>query len=126
MAGDFRADVRNHRQTLDQAAQSDRQLLKRYDAVRADIQLLQRGSKTSELVRAFEADTSSAKGESLLDLDFDPPSSANTERSVEKVEAALEKLRRIEHERIATLNDLREKVNYHYRRVDASVSYARA
>ncbi|ORZ02568.1 BRO1-like domain-domain-containing protein [Syncephalastrum racemosum] len=109
VASDFRADMRNHRQTLEQAAQSDNQLLRRYDAIHADIHLLQQGSKSSELARAFETNISPPKGESLLDLDFDPPSSDNTQRDIEKVEAALEKLRRIEQERIATLDDLREK-----------------
>lgn len=85
--------------------------------------MLKQGGKSTALEKAFsdgtslafKQDSSSNGGaQSLLDLDM-PTSNQGGQDSlkdkVNKVENALEKLRRIESERNETLQDLREKVD---------------
>lgn len=104
------------------AAQSDGDILQRYEGVKEDIAVLKQGGKSTALEKvfsdgtslAFKQDSSNNGAQSLLDLDM-PTSNQGGQESlkdkVNKVENELEKLRRIESERNETLQDLREKVD---------------
>lgn len=96
----------------------------RLDDIMSDINILKQGGKSSALDKAFAESASAISSqklgengvgttESLLDLDFaaSAESKSSMEAKVKRVEAALEKLRKIENERKETLNDLREKAS---------------
>ncbi|KAI7886741.1 BRO1-domain-containing protein [Lichtheimia hyalospora FSU 10163] len=120
ITSDFRRDIKNHRTTLQTAAQSDGDILQRYEGVKEDIAVLKQGGKSAALEKvfsdgtslAFDQDSKKSDAQSLLDLDM-PTSNQGGQDSlndkVNKVEHALDKLRRIESERNETLQDLREK-----------------
>ncbi|KAI9491620.1 BRO1-like domain-containing protein [Zychaea mexicana] len=122
IAGDFRRDIKNHRQTLEQANISDSEIVQRLDKVSKDIDILKKGSKSSDLERAFTETASAvldqgsqnADTQSLLDLDMTPDngsgnSNSNMKSKLNSVESALEKLRNIESERKETFQDLRQR-----------------
>ncbi|OAD75301.1 hypothetical protein PHYBLDRAFT_30590, partial [Phycomyces blakesleeanus NRRL 1555(-)] len=116
----FRQDLRNHRETLKAGSQSDAQLMRRYEVISKDIGILRKGGKSQDLVNAFtepiaslfESSPPSGGDKNLLDLDIDVGiGKKNMETKVKKIEDILEKLRKIEKERIETLNDLKEKAS---------------
>ena len=89
--------------------------MRRRDAVSRDVDILKKGSKNSDLERAFDESASAAFGssqnasESLLDLDMGGGGGGDMKAKVSKVESTLEKLRNIESERKETLHDLRQR-----------------
>ncbi|KAI9260669.1 BRO1-like domain-containing protein [Phascolomyces articulosus] len=120
MTSDFRQDLRNHRESLNHASQSDGQLLRYYDEIAPDIGILRQGGKSKAIETAFtEALTSlfndnNKDGKnnvnSLLDLEIDVGiSSKSTEIKIKRVEAALDKLEQMETDRRETFEDLKEK-----------------
>ncbi|KAI8384504.1 BRO1-like domain-containing protein [Radiomyces spectabilis] len=122
LTNEYRHDIRNHREALQGGAQSDDQLLRRYQAIQQDIAILRQGGQGRELERFFAENMTSLfqdNGQdgkekdknSLLDLDLDAGTEAKhaSEGKVQRVEAVLEKLRKIENDRKQTLQDLKEK-----------------
>ena len=135
IAGDFRRDIKNHRQTLEQADKSDNEIIQHFNKVSGDIDILKKGSKSVLLEKAFmesvstaldqqqkdsSQNTSTQQQESLLDLDMGSPSSSSDNANdggaggiktkLKTVETVLEKLRVIESERKETFQDLRQRV----------------
>ncbi|KAI7851752.1 BRO1-like domain-containing protein [Circinella umbellata] len=125
LAGDFRRDIKNHRQTLEQADKSDNEIIQRFHNVSKDIDILKKGSKSVHLEQSFMESISHAldqgpsqntkQEESLLDLDMGSPSSSSPlnkdgiKKKLKIVENILEKLYVIESERKETFQDLRQK-----------------
>ena len=138
IAGDFRRDIKNHRQTLEQADKSDNEIIQHFNKVSGDIDILKKGSKSVLLEKAFmesvstaldqqregsSQNTSTQQQESLLDLDMGSPSSSSDNANnggdgiktkLKTVETVLEKLRVIESERKETFQDLRQRVKNIY------------
>ncbi|KAI9493783.1 BRO1-like domain-containing protein [Zychaea mexicana] len=121
LTGDFRQDLRNHRESLSSASQSDTQLLRQYDEIAQDIGVLRQGGKSKPLETVFteslagllndKANGGNGSGvNSLLDLEIDVGiSSKSMEIKIKRVEAALDKLRQMENDRRETFEDLKEK-----------------
>ncbi|KAI8149328.1 BRO1-like domain-containing protein [Fennellomyces sp. T-0311] len=118
LTGDFRQDLRNHRDALSSASQSDGQLLRHYDEIAQDVGVLRQGGKSKALETAFTeslaglfSDKTNGKDASnLLDLEIDVGiSSKSMEIKVKRVEDTLDKLRQIENDRRETFEDLKEK-----------------
>ncbi|KAG2217069.1 hypothetical protein INT45_014134 [Circinella minor] len=130
IAGDFRRDIKNHRQTLEQADKSDNDIIQRFNKISGDIDILKKGSKSVHLEKAFMESISHAldqgpsqntkqqqEEESLLDLDMGSPSSSSSsslnqdgiKKKLKMVENILEKLYVIESERKETFQDLRQR-----------------
>lgn len=111
----FRQDLRNHRETLDQAAQSDGQLLRQLDTIHKDIATMRNPQALetlfAEALTSPQQTEKAASETTLLDLDIDVGmGNKSMDVKVSKVEAILEKLDKIEKDRNATLEDLKEKV----------------
>ncbi|KAI8874891.1 hypothetical protein K501DRAFT_289596, partial [Backusella circina FSU 941] len=97
---EFRHDIQNHRQTLDGAAQSDNQLLARYETAKRNIDILKQANGHG-LEAAYTEALSNPKT-SLLDLDISTEED-NTSDDLNK------KLKRIESDRDETFRDLKDK-----------------
>ena len=121
LTGDFRQDLRNHRESLNSASQSDGQLLHYYDEIAPDIGILRQGGKnkavetifTESLAGLFNDNRGNNMNDTnnLLDLEIDVGiSSKSMEIKIKRVEAALDKLQHIEADRCGTFEDLKEKV----------------
>lgn len=120
LTGDFRQDLRNHREALSSASNSDSQLLRHYDEIAQDVMVLQQGGKdkaldtafTENLAGLFNDKASRKEGIDLLDLEIDVGiSSKSMEIKVKRVEETLAKLRQIENERREAFEDLKAKVS---------------
>lgn len=119
---EFRHDISNHRHTLDNASQSDSQLLNKFETVRRNIDILKHGGQSRELERAYAecisvlANGSNKKedaGVNLLDIDTSSTGSnkkASLNEKVQRVESIIEKLRKIQSDRDDTFRDLKDKV----------------
>ncbi|KAI8643367.1 BRO1-like domain-containing protein [Parasitella parasitica] len=119
---EFRHDISNHRRTLDGASQSDNQLMGKYDSVRRNIDILKHGGQSRELEGAYAecistlANGSTAKkdaGVNLLDVDTGSSQAekknGNLNEKVQRIEAIIDKLRKIESDREGTFRDLKDK-----------------
>lgn len=127
LTSEFRHDISNHRRTLENASQSDNQLLAKYEAARKNIDILKHGGQSHELEKVYaEALSNLLNGGQptrqnsatvdLLDIDFGTTTIADEkddqlEEKVKRVESIIEKLRRIENDRDETFLDLKEKVS---------------
>lgn len=127
---EFRHDISNHRRTLDNASQSDNQLLAKYDTVRRNVDILKHGGSSHDLEKVYaEAISNLLNGGGqparqnsatvdLLDIDFGTTTAPakkddQLEEKVKRVEGIIEKLRKIESDREETFRDLKEKVKKH-------------
>ncbi|KAL1919369.1 uncharacterized protein VTP21DRAFT_2062 [Calcarisporiella thermophila] len=109
----FRQDLRTHREALEQANLSDRQLQHKYESIVQDVSVLRGGADGDDLGRIFaEAMVGvdqSTPGQSLLDLDEgDDPREAIREK-LEMINESMSKLKKISKERADTLADLKDK-----------------
>lgn len=122
LTSSFRTDLRNHRDSLDKASASDRQLSGRFESVAQDVSVLRGGSGGDDLDRVFaeamvgmgELNGGEAAGrrQSLLDIDIDTgiEKKDSVEARVKRVEECLEKLKKVKKDRNDTMEDLKEKV----------------
>lgn len=120
---EFRHDINNHRHTLDGAAQSDNQLMAKYESVKRNIDILENGGRSRELERAYAecisvlangGDKKKDAGVNLLDIDVsteEEKKGGNLNEKVQRVESIIEKLRKIESDRNDTFRDLKDKVS---------------
>ncbi|RYP53904.1 hypothetical protein DL768_001216 [Monosporascus sp. mg162] len=118
----LRGNIRNYREALDEASNSDGQLYSKFRQNETDFEDMRNAAQTGEVDALFQravnkvrakssAATSPAGGEpNLLDADFDDgrPSVA---QQISKVEDILKKLNLIKRERNQVLKDLKEKVH---------------
>ncbi|KAI9314326.1 BRO1-like domain-containing protein [Dichotomocladium elegans] len=117
LTSDFRQDLRNHRESLNSASQSDAQLLCAYETIASDIEILRYGGKSKALEALFAESVtktfmkpSTANSGILLDLELEVNLSAKSmDVKVKRVEAAIDKLQKLETDRRETLQDLKEK-----------------
>ncbi|GAA5953356.1 hypothetical protein JCM21900_001826 [Sporobolomyces salmonicolor] len=110
----FRQDLRAHRESLDQAQESDAQAQNLWSGIRGDVGMLADPSGAA-LERAFVEAVGAANGgeeASLLDADFagEEMEEEETRRKVEVVSEAVSRLNKIKKERSDVLKDLKEKV----------------
>ncbi|CEG69471.1 hypothetical protein RMATCC62417_05540 [Rhizopus microsporus] len=122
---EFRHDILNHRRMLENANQSDQQLFAKYSSVQHHLDILK---QPQALEKAF-TDTiinlsnksNVASDMSLLDVDTGVEDNKNKlNEKVQRVESILEKLRKIESDRNETFQDLKEKVNHFYTKIQKS------
>ncbi|KAI9483847.1 MAG: BRO1-like domain-containing protein [Benjaminiella poitrasii] len=114
---EFRHDITNHRRTLEGAAQSDNQLLVKYESVKRNIEMLKQGGRELEKVYAQTIISAVSNDQpkeianaNLLDVDLSTEKeSGNLDEKVQRVESILEKLRKISSDRDETFRDLKEK-----------------
>ncbi|KAI8968458.1 BRO1-like domain-containing protein [Mycotypha africana] len=126
LTSQFRQDISNHRRTLDSAAQSDNQLIAKYESARRNLDILREGGQSLTLEKTYtqtltslisnnEHSSKQPTEASLLDLDFESEaekkqsSKENINEKVQRVETTIDKLRRIEKDRDDTFHDLKEK-----------------
>ncbi|KAI0357752.1 BRO1-domain-containing protein [Trametes cingulata] len=109
----LRQDLKSHLSALEAAAQSDQQVVRLWESVRGEIQLL----LSPEVEDVFRASTANggAGSENLLDLDVGSEAKDEEERIkigqfVDEIEERLGRLNKISHERGQVLKDLKDKV----------------
>lgn len=109
----LRQDLKSHFTALEAAAQSDQQVVRLWESVRGEIQLL----LSPQVEDVFRASTESggAGSENLLDLDVVSETKDDQERVkigqfVDEIEERLGRLNKISHERSQVLKDLKDKV----------------
>lgn len=109
----LRQDLKSHLSALEAAAQSDQQVVRLWESVRGEIQLL----LSPQVEDVFRASTESggAGSENLLDLDVVSETKDDQERVkigqfVDEIEERLGRLNKISHERSQVLKDLKDKV----------------
>ncbi|CEJ03390.1 Putative Vacuolar protein-sorting protein bro1 (Fragment) [Rhizopus microsporus] len=122
---EFRHDILNHRRMLENANQSDQQLFAKYSSVQHHLDILK---QPQALEKAFTdtiinlSNKSNVTSDmSLLDVDTGVEDNKNKlNEKVQRVESILEKLRKIESDRNETFQDLKEKVNHFYAKIQKS------
>ncbi|OZJ06511.1 hypothetical protein BZG36_00520 [Bifiguratus adelaidae] len=115
----FRHDLRNHRESLEKATQSDRSISQKYDQNARDISILRGGPNGDDLGRVFveaviepTSDDTAKATQNLLDIEIDTGlETESMERKIKDIENILDKLRKAKKERIDTLQDLKEKTH---------------
>ncbi|EXJ80651.1 hypothetical protein A1O3_06935 [Capronia epimyces CBS 606.96] len=116
----LRADIKNYRETVDQAAASDSQLLAAAEFCEADFEAMRKAGEQGEadvlyqqaLIKAGSGSkaTKSADEGSLLDEDYGE-GGMSVANQIAKVEELLRKLSLVKHERMQVLKDLKERVH---------------
>ncbi|CAG8583919.1 42773_t:CDS:2 [Gigaspora margarita] len=112
----FRQDLLSHHDRFEQAGNSDRHLIQRYEQAMSDIIVLSHGENSDELERMFAealasfSTKTSSNGENLLDVDV-TRSMEDIPAKVYQVEECLSNLHKVKKERMDTLNDLKEKTH---------------
>ncbi|CAO3669251.1 unnamed protein product [Rhizopus stolonifer] len=114
---EFRHDITSHRKMLDDANQSDQQLLAKYGAVQQNINILKQHQAlektfTNSIIQLSNnsSQNSDAANMSLLDVNFDVDDGKdNLNEKVQRIEVVLGKLNKIKSDRNETFQDLKEK-----------------
>lgn len=111
---------------LEQADNSNRDLLQRYNQASADIMILRNNDELEKIfaealasIVNFDESIVNA-GESLLDIDISQEKEKKISTKVDKVEECLNNLNKVRKERMDTLNDLKEKVKHRLLKVPLS------
>lgn len=117
----WRNDIRNFRESLGQARNSDDQVLNLWNSVRSDVDVLASGEDSLErfyaeqITKASHESTSSGQSaHSLLDLAVTEDSGGaddGLERRIATIHELLDKLTKIQKERKDVLADLKERVH---------------
>ncbi|SCV73896.1 BQ2448_6326 [Microbotryum intermedium] len=109
----YRLDLRSHKDSLEQASNSDAQALGLWDSVKNDVALLC-DPLGQALERAFVEAVGSASGSSQANLLDDPAADEEEEKEIKKhvtsISDKLSKLNKIKKERHDVLKDLKERV----------------
>ncbi|KAI9300515.1 BRO1-like domain-containing protein [Cunninghamella echinulata] len=126
----FRQDLKNHRQSMESGTQSDSQLYHQYTDIKKEIDVLRLGSKNDQLGLSFtnylhliieNENNKTQKKEtdidSLLDLVDDSDSNQQQQKDaalackekIQRIEAMVDKLYKLEKDRYETLQDLKER-----------------
>ncbi|KAF5523069.1 Vacuolar protein-sorting protein BRO1 [Colletotrichum aenigma] len=117
----LRSDIRNYREALEEAAQSDNQLAAKLRQNEAEFEEMRAAAAHGNIdslfqravgkVRGKTSNTASPSGnENLLDMDFDEEGPSVVDQ-IHKVEEIMKKLNLIKRERNQVLKDLKEKVH---------------
>jgi hypothetical protein len=116
----LRSDIRNYREALEEASNSDRQLAAKLRQNENEFAEMRSAAESGEIdalfqravkkVRKSSSANSPSTEPSLLDADFDDGGPTVVEQ-IAKVEDTLKKLNLIKRERIQVLKDLKEKVS---------------
>lgn len=107
----LRQDLKSHKDALEAAAASDKQVMSLWDSVKGDISVL----LSDQLEGIFRQSADQGPGGSLLDLDpkneeRDDEERAKITRFIDEIEQRLLRLNKISTERKNVLKDLKEKV----------------
>ncbi|KAI1264220.1 BRO1-like domain-containing protein [Xylariaceae sp. FL1019] len=119
----LRGNVRNYREALDEAANSDGQLYARFRQNESDFEQMRQAAQTGEVDALFQsavgrirtksssANSPATEQLNLLDADFEDGSSSVAQQ-ISRVEDILKKLNLVKRERNQVLKDLKEKVHH--------------
>lgn len=116
----WRTDLKNDREALTQASQSDDQVLRLWATVRDDIHILASGDDAldgmfAEAITKVEHSRTAngSNGSSLLDLDdnINDGEAEEMNRKINAIEQGLDKLSKLKKERADVLADLKERVH---------------
>ena len=115
----YRSDLRSHKESFEQAARSDEQVMQIWEGIKNDVAILVEGGERLEAMFVEGVAGGVSRREINLlddgDLGEDQQENAETEeirRKVEKIQDGLSRLHAVKRERLEVLKDLKERVRF--------------
>jgi tyrosine-protein phosphatase non-receptor type 23 len=108
----FRQDMKSHKDSLDQASQSDRQVEALWQGIKNDVVILMDNDRVEQAFTVAVGSSVEGSSQNLLDDDFneDDKQDEDMSKRVGVIKEALSRLNKIKKERTDVFKDLKEKV----------------